>query len=270
MATLRTRAAPAAGWIREHRGLVSLTAVGLVAVVAAGLITRFAFDRPLGTALSPFVMGFKPAIHPLAVLTVAVAGVIVAAAPRLLESRTPRFVVALFAAALASALALNASRSGPDEWAAIFRLGAGGSFEAINEYLPGLPALSYGVPFLLDRFAELLLTLPINVSAHPPGLIVALHALGLTTAERMAAACIASAAAVAPLTYAIGRSLLEERHARVAGLLAAASPCVLFGATSADAGHAAAGAVSAALLVAPGRARRAAGAAMFGLGSMLR
>ncbi len=258
------------GWLRPHAGLVAATAAALVAVVAAGLVVRFGFDDPLGTALSPFIMGFRPALHPIAVLAVAVAAVVVLAAPRLLTVRAPVFAAGLFAAALAAALAVNGSRTGTGEWAAIFRLGPGGSFEAINEYLPGLPALSYGVPFFLDRFAETLLALPINVSAHPPGLIVSLHLLGLTTAARMAALCIGCAAVVAPLTYALARRLVDERRARVAGLLAVASPCLLlFGTTSADAVYAAAGVLAATLLLAPDRRVRAAGALVFGLGTLL-
>ena len=65
----------------------------------------------------------------------------------------------------------------------------GGSFEAGNEYLPGLPALSYGTHFYLDRFAELVPSLPVNVAGHPPAPLLLLHALGLTTRRRAPPRC---------------------------------------------------------------------------------
>ena len=108
------------------------------------------------------------------------------------------------------------------------------------------------------------------MSGHPPGLIVLLHLTGLTTPGRMAALCIGAAAAVAPLTYALARALVPERAARVAGLLAVASPCLLlFGTTSADAVYAAVGTAAACLLVARRWSARAAGALLLGLGSLL-
>ena len=77
------------------------------------------------------------------------AAALVAAAPALLAVGAPAFAAALLAAALGLGLAVNAGRGGTGDWSAIFRLGAGGSFEAINEYLPGLPgALDYGTRVL--------------------------------------------------------------------------------------------------------------------------
>jgi hypothetical protein len=52
----------------------------------------------------------------------------------------------------------------------------------------------------------------------------------------MAALCIGVGALSVPLTYALGRALLDERRARLAALLMAFAPgALLFGATSADA-----------------------------------
>jgi hypothetical protein len=250
--------------------LLAATLAVLAAVVALGMVVRFGFGRSLGSALSPFVMGYKPDLAWPMAIAVALAAGLVAAVPRALRLPAPAFAAGLLAAALALALAINAGRNGPTDWDVVFRLGEDGSFEAINEYLPGLPALSYGVPFFLDRFAELVPTLPINVSGHPPGLLIVLHGLGLTTPARMAALCIACAAAVAPLTYALGRSLLAEPAARIAGLLAVACPCLLlFGTTSADAVYAAAGTAAAALLVARRPAARVAGVLALGLGTLL-
>ena len=66
----------------------------------------------------------------------------------------------------------------------------------------------------------------------------------------MAWLCLGAAAAIAPLTYALGRAVWGgEREARVAALLAAASPVMLlFAFTSADAVFAALGTATAALL----------------------
>jgi hypothetical protein len=147
----------------------------------------------------------------------------------------------------------------------VFDLSPGGSFEAKNEYLPGLAALDYGPHVFLDRFAELVPALPINVGGHPPGLLLALDALGVTTAPRLAALCVVAVAVTAPLTYALARTLdLAEERARMAGLLAALSPALLlFGISSADAIYAALGAAAAALLVS--RRLRALGVVVFAL-----
>ena len=99
-----------------------------------------------------------------------------------------------------------------------------------------MPAFDYGPGFVLDRFAELVPSLPVHAAGHPPGLLLVMHYLGLDTAPRLAAFCILVGALSAPLTYVLGRRLLDERTARIAGLLAALSPAMLhFGATSADA-----------------------------------
>ena len=92
-------------------------------------------------------------------------------APRLVGAtdRPASFAARVLALALVLGLALNAARHGTRGWGAIFDLRPGGSFEAENEYLPGLPALCYGARFYLDRFAELVPSLPVNVAGHPPG-----------------------------------------------------------------------------------------------------
>jgi methylthioxylose transferase len=159
-----------------------------LAVLAAGVIVDAA-GHVLGTATPPLVMGWKPAIDPWAVAAAAACAATVALAARLPP-------VALGPAALVLALAINAARAGTEGWTAVFST----SFEALNEYLPALPALVHGRGLFLDRFAELVPALPVHVAGHPPGLIVALDAAGLTTPSRMAALCIACAAVVPPLT----------------------------------------------------------------------
>jgi hypothetical protein len=234
------------------RALLLAAALVAAAVTAFGVLTHRA-DGTLGTALPPFVMSFGVRVDALwlAVAAAAVAA-LTAAAPRLLAAPrpAPAFAAVAFAAALGLELAVNAVRLGTYGWWRIFDLGAGGSFEAGNEYLPGLGALRYGARFFLDRFAELVPALPVNVAGHPPALLLVIDTFGLGTAQRLAGLCIAAAAVTAPLAYALARTLgLAEPRARLAGLLTAASPAmVLFGATSADAVFAAAGLTAACLL----------------------
>ncbi|MBI5106540.1 MAG: hypothetical protein HZB46_16410 [Solirubrobacterales bacterium] len=235
----------AAGW----------TALGLL--VEAG-------GRQLGTATPPFVAGWRPEADLVwSVLAALALAAVVAAGPALLALRRG-FPLAVFAAALGVALAVNAARIGTHGWSAIFD----DSFEAKNEYLPGLPALSYGARFFLDRFAELVPSLPVNVAGHPPGLMLFLDATGLTTPGRLAALCIAAAAAVPPLAWWLARGVGGEERARMAAVLALLSPCLLlYGATSADAVYAALGTAAAALLVRPSLAARAAGTVVLAVGA---
>jgi hypothetical protein len=221
----------------------------------------------LGTATPPFVMGWLPQIDLWVVAAIAALGVLVVCGPALLELPRWGFLTAVTAAALAAGLTIGAARTGTHDWTAIFDTGPDGSFEAKNEYLPGLPALSYGSRFFLDRFAELAPAVPVNVAGHPPGLLLFAHLTTLTTPARFATLCIGAAAACAPLTYALGRGLdHDERTARTAGLLAAASPGLLvFGVTSADAVYAALGTAAAALLVRRSWAARGAGAVVLAL-----
>ncbi len=237
---------------------VGWTAIGLL-VERSGHV--------LGTATPPFVMGWSPRVDLWALVAAAALGALVAGGPALLRLPRTTYIMSVTAAALGSALAVNAARTGTHGWDAIFTTGAGGSFEAKNEYLPGLPALSYGSRFFLDRFAELVPALPVNVAGHPPGLLLFAHVTTLTTPARFAALCIGAAAACAPLTYALGRGLGQDaRTARTAGLLAAAAPgLLLFGTTSADAVYAALGVAAAALLVRPSWRGRWAGAVVLAI-----
>jgi methylthioxylose transferase len=234
---------------------------GAAATVAVGLSIRASGGR-IGTALPPFVMSWAPladTLAPVSALGLA-AGVVVA--PLLARRlRSPlAFAAALLLLALALGLSLNLARSGVHGWYASFDTGPGGSFEAKWEYLPGLPALSYGSHFFLDRFAELIPALPVNVAGHPPGLLLTLHLLGIDTAAGMAALCIGTGALTAPLAYDLGRTLGGEERGRSAGVLTAFSPSLLlFGVTSADYLYATLGLAAACLLVRPARLARTAG-----------
>jgi hypothetical protein len=254
------------------RNVVSRIVIfGAAATVSTGLLIRHVHGG-LGTATPPFVMVWGPSLDPLAAISALAIAAGIALAPRLplAVRRPPAFAAGVLALSLGLGLALNFARAGIAGWYTIFDLGPGGSFEAANEYLPGLPALSYGARFYLDHFAELVPSLPVNVAGHPPGPLLVLHALGISTASGAAAVCIAGGALGAPLTYALGRSLLEERHARVAALLFACSPLtLLFGVTSFDYLFATCGLASACLLVSGRRLVRAGGAFALATASLM-
>lgn len=226
-----------------------------VATIAVGAIVHHATGR-LGTALPPFVAAWAPAaqLGPALLAAAALAAAVVLVPRAVAAERLPplAFDLIILLVALGLGLAVGAAREGTHGWWTIFDLGPRGSFEARNEYLPGLPALSYGTHFYLDRFAELVPSQPVNVAGHPPGPLLLMHVLGIRTAQGLAALCVFAAAACAPLAHRLGRALDGERRGRVAGALCALSPIVLlFGFTSFDAVFAAAGTATATLLVTP-------------------
>lgn len=256
---------------RLHARVSRIVIFAAAATIATGAIVHHTTGR-LGTALPPFVAGWAPQAQLLPALIAAAAlAAAVALLPRLVAAPriTPRaFDIIILLVALGLGLALSAARAGTHGWWAIFDLGPHGSFEARNEYLPGLPTLSYGTGFYLDRFAELVPSQPVNVAGHPPGPLLLMDLLGLRTAQGLAALCCAGAAACAPLTHRLGRALDGERAGRIAGALCALSPVVLlFGFTSYDAVFAACGTATAVLLVTP--RTRALGAVALALSAFL-
>ena len=52
-------------------------------------------------------------------------------------------------------------------------------WEGENEYVAALGALDFGAGFFVDRFAELVPSLPVHAAGHPPGLLLTMHALGI-------------------------------------------------------------------------------------------
>jgi hypothetical protein len=242
---------PLAAPSRPRAAVSRIVIFGAIATVTIGLLIRH-LHGGLGTATPPFVMVWGPRLDPLAAVSALAVASAIALAPRLPRhlAHPLTFAAGVLTLALGLGLALNLARTGTAGWYAIFDVGPRGSFEAANEYLPGLPAVSYGARFYLDRFAELVPSLPVNVSGHPPGPLLALHALGLSTAPGAAALCVGAGALGAPLTYVLGRSLCDEREARVAALLFACSPLtLLFGVTSFDYLFATCGLAAACLLV---------------------
>jgi methylthioxylose transferase len=244
-------------------------AAALVAalVVATG-VTVHATTGRLGTATPPFVMAWAPRLDPLAVVGVALALAAFGAAARLLGSQVQAraFAAMAYGCGLAAALGVNLVRHGLAGWDAAFDLHR--SFEAPNEYLPGLPALSYGTRVFLDRFAEIVPSQPVNVAGHPPGLLLLMHWLAISTPFGLAALVILAGGCTIPLGYLLARPLLGDRRARLATLVIAFTPSVLlFGVTSADWLYAAAGTGAAALLVRP--RLRALGGIALALASLL-
>jgi hypothetical protein len=210
----------------------------------------------------PFIGHWRPQADPLLIVTIACFAGAVAAGPRLLEVRPWAFGLAAFALTLVLRLALAAGGGGTEQWSVMFDLSG---FEGPNEYLPALGALDFGAGFFVDRFAELVPSLPVHAAGHPPGLLLVLHALGIDSPGGMAALCILVGALSGPLTYLVGRHVLDERPARIAALLMTLAPgALLFGATSADAVYLTLGLLAAWPLAA---GRRVAGAAALAVGS---
>lgn len=223
--------------------------VGVVALtITAGLINHFRRGYELGTPLPPFLMSWTPDLQWPASAAVVVAVGCAGAAPwAIARIRSGATFAALgYAVTLAVGLSIGAARLGTAGWSHVFSVGAGGSFEAKFEYLPALPALQRGVAYYVRHFATLLPGLPTHTKGNPPGPLVAMHLLGLTTPGRLAAGCMIVGSLVTPLTYALGRSLGAtsgadgvpvdaERRGRIAATFAAFSPCVLiYGFTSVD------------------------------------
>jgi hypothetical protein len=222
------RRAPATTWL--PLGVFAVAA----STVAYGFAAR-ADGAQLGASLAPFLWDWRPRLELSALPAVILLAAAVPLASRLLAARSGplRFAAAAFALGLALRLALGSARGGLDGLWAVYELG---NHEAASEYLPALPALDFGARFFLDTFAEVGASLPVHAVGHPPGLLLLLHWLGIDSAPGMAALTIGVGALAVPLTYVLGRELLDEGRARVAVLLYVFAPsAVLYGATSADA-----------------------------------
>ncbi len=224
----------------------------------------------LGAFFPPFYIRWAPHVSPLAALSIALPVCAAALAPRLVDRvrRPAIFAAGLFALALALGVSLNVARGGFHELWAIFG-GPNGSPEASNEYLLGLPALSHGgIAHYVAHFPALFPSLPQKVTGNPPGPLVALHLLGISTPGALAALCIGTGALTAPLAYDLGRTLGGEQRGRVAGVLAAFAPSLLlWGVTSVDYAFATLGLAAACLLVRDRLKARAAGALLAAVGS---
>lgn len=247
--------------------LPGLVAAGVLATILAGAIARSLGDR-LGTNLAPFMASVDPRATPWAPIVVVLFAAAVLLGPRLLQPALapPMFAVASLALSLILRLTLALARGGTDQWDAVFARGG----EAPHEYLPALPALRVGIHAFLARFAQIAPTLPTHASGHPPGMLLILDLLGVTTPAGMAALTIGIGGLAVPLTYVAGRALLDERRARIAALLAGFSPTVLIiGVSSADALYATVALAAACALLAARPAMRAFGPPLLALASLL-
>ncbi|MBJ7328366.1 MAG: hypothetical protein JHC95_00625 [Solirubrobacteraceae bacterium] len=255
---------------RVSRIVIFVTAV----VLAVGAGAQAGLIDGLGTAASPFVGEWELKARGWGLLVAAaVCGAAVAITPKLVRARLhPALVaLALYLLAVGLGLALNVVRDGTGGWTRMFDLGPPpASFEGPNEYLAGLPALSYGTWFFLDRFADLVPSLPAHVAGHPPGGLLLLHLLRIDTAGGFAALCVLAGSACTPLTYRLGWTLADERTGRVAGLLCACTPLtLLFGVSSYDSVFAAATAAAVCCLVAAGWGWRMLGALLLALAALM-
>ena len=254
--------APASSTWRNLPG----TGVALVGTAVAALTIAFGLidegtGGVLGATLAPFFATFDVSVDPAALIAIPALAIALACSIPLLRGAggTAAFLLGALAIALVARLALAAARDGVDGWYGVF----GPSPEAGNEYLPALPALHVlGLHEFLDRFAELSPTLPIHPSAHPPGTLLLLDALGVDGARGMAALVIGVGVLTVPLTYLLARrTSMAEQQCRAATMLVAFSPSMaLYGVVSTDAMFGTFGLAAACLLVGSGLPGRVAGA----------
>jgi len=251
---------------RITAALPAAAALVAAATIAAGIYLRRVLDEPIGLPYAPLVGNWSPQADPLLVVSVACFAAAVVAAPRLLSVRAPVFALAMLVLTLVLRLALAAGSGGTGQWSAVFDPAR--TFEGPNEYLPALGALDFGAGFFVDRFAELVPSLPVHAAGHPPGLLLAMHVLGIGSPAGMAALTIGVGALSGPLAYLLARQVLDERRSRLAALLLALAPgALLFGATSADAVYLTLGLLAAWPLAARSWTARAAGAILLAAGS---
>ena len=240
----RPRRVPLATALVVGAALVSLATIAVGAILVLG-------GRDIGAPLPPFLFRFRPDASLLSLLAAGVLAAGVLGARRLCSPalRPALFVVAATVLGLALRLSLNASREGVSDWWIFFDPRFG---EGTVEYLAALPALDFGVPLFLDRFAETASALPVHAVGHPPGLLSVVGLLGIETPPAFAALIIAVGVLAIPLVYLLAHELLDDdAGARTATLLFVFAPsAIIYGASAADALFATLGTLAALLLIA--------------------
>jgi methylthioxylose transferase len=240
---------------------------GALLTLAVGLVAKAA-GADWGAPAQPLVVFLRPALStwalPAAVVLGGCLGVGIRLARGDLRLGAAGFAAASFALALLTRLALNVFRGGPGALDQPYVVGRAG--EGRTEFLPALSFLEGGVGHFLSHFTEISPKLPIQAQGHPPGLLLAMHYLGIDTAAGLAALTIVVGALATPLLYLLGRELAGEAEARAATLLFVFVPTsLLYGATSADALFATLGVLAAVGLLARRPAGQAAGAGALAL-----
>jgi hypothetical protein len=223
---------------------------GALLTLAVGLVAKAA-GADWGAPAQPLVVFLRPALSTWALPAGAVLAVALLLALRLRRAmvRPLAFAAATFGLTLATRLALNVFRGGPGALDQVFVVAPKG--EGRTEFLPALPFLDGGVGHFLSHFTEISPRLPIQAQGHPPGLLLAIHYLGLDTPAGLAALTIVAGALATPLLYLLARELTSETEARAAALLFVFAPTsLLYGATSGDALFAALGVLAAVGLLA--------------------
>lgn len=206
---------------------------GTLATLAVGITAR-EFGVNWRAETQPLFIIFDPVFAGWALLTVAVLSATLFLAFRLWRSSLQAgwFGLALFGLTLAGRLGLNLARAGPSDWWEVFVTRPGHDFE----YLAALPELRDGLGPVMENYDRLVSTLPAHAAGHPPGMLVLIDWLGISSPEGLAALTIGVGAIATPVLYALGRRLFDEGTARIAALLFVFVPTsLLYGATSADA-----------------------------------
>ncbi len=238
---------------------------GALLTLAVGLVAKAA-GVEWGAPAQPLVVFLRPALSTWALPAAVVLAVALLAATRLHRAAVgaATFAGATFVLTLATRLALNVFRGGPGALDQVFVVAPKG--EGRTEFLPALGFLDNGVGHFLSHFGEISPKLPIQAQGHPPGLLLAMHYLGIDTAGGLAALTIVVGALATPLLYLLAREIAGEAEARAAALLFVFVPTsLLYGATSADALFATLGVLAAVGLLARRPAGRVLGAAALAL-----
>ena len=189
-----------------------------IATVAVGLCAD-AHGTQLGVPHPPFIGAYGPRATWWLIL--AVPGFVGRRPARsdVLRRAAARFAGALFVGTLILRLPLGSARQGDVRLARHVRRAPA---RRGQERVPAEPARVRLRPALLPRSLRRARARAAGALRRPPpGLLLAMHDLGIDKAPRLAAFCILVGALSAPLTYVLAQAALRGAAARIAGVLAA-------------------------------------------------